>query len=83
MQKRNLSIKSLLTRVDTLRRRHRNLDGQIQKEQQHPSPDFNRINTLKREKLGLRDAIRLTQVMLSRMHTKRTQQPWQGQFHSG
>lgn len=66
MTRRRLSIQSLKSRIETLSRRHREIDRRIEREQQQPWPDMNRINLLKRERLGLKDAIRLTQAMVLR-----------------
>ncbi|WP_338548609.1 YdcH family protein [Roseovarius phycicola] len=80
---RKVSPKSLQTRIDTLRRRHRELDDRISTAQSHKAPDFTQIKQLKQEKLGLRDAIRMTQSLLARLHAKKTKHCWQTQFHSG
>lgn len=80
---RKVSLNSLQTRIDTLRRRHRELDERISNAQSRTAPDFTEIKQLKQEKLGLRDAIRMTQTLLSRMHAKKTRHCWQTQFHSG
>lgn len=83
MQPRKISPKSLQARIDTLRRRHRELDDRISVEQSRKAPDFTQIKQLKQEKLGLRDAIRMTQGLLARMYAKKTGHSWQSQFHSG
>ena len=83
MQPRMLSFASLQNRIDTLRRRHRDLDARISAEQSRAAPDFARIKQLKQEKLGLRDAIRMTQNLMSRMQPRKIKPTWQAQFHSG
>ena len=83
MQKRKISTKSLMARIETLRHRHRELDVRISAEHQRPAPDFSRITRLKQERLGLRDAIRMTQQILGRMRPAQGQAGWQSQFHSG
>ena len=66
MPNKKISIQSLKSRIETLSRRHRELDQRIEREQKNAWPDMIRIKTLKRERLGLRDAIRLTQSMILR-----------------
>ncbi len=83
MQPRMLSFASLQNRIETLRRRHRELDARISAEQSRAAPDFMQIKQLKQEKLGLRDAIRMTQILISRMQPRKIKQTWQAQFHSG
>jgi hypothetical protein len=48
---------SLATHLAELERKHRALDTEIEKEQQHASPDETRVAMLKRRKLGLKDEI--------------------------
>ena len=83
MQPRTLSLASLQNRIDTLRRRHRDLDAKISTEQSRAAPDFMQIKQLKQEKLGLRDAIRMTQQMIARIQPRKMKPTWQAQFHSG
>ena len=66
MTRKRVSIQSLKSRIETLSRRHRELDRRIEKEQRNPWPDASQIKMLKREKLGLRDAIRMTQTLILR-----------------
>ena len=73
----------LKARIDTLRRRHRELDTRITQEESRPSADPTQIKRLKQERLGLRDAIRVTQTVLGRLKPRHTSLGWQQQFHSG
>ena len=66
MPGRKLSANSLKTRIDELRRRHRALDAKVENEQLRAWPDAPRLKALKRERLGLRDTIRMTQTLLKR-----------------
>ncbi|WP_424931725.1 DUF465 domain-containing protein [Amaricoccus macauensis] len=49
---------SLLSRIDTLRRRHRRLDLRVETEQRRPRPDAGMLQWLKRERLRLKDQLR-------------------------
>ena len=71
MTRKRVSIQSLKARIETLSRRHRELDRRIEKEQRNAWPDTGQIRMLKREKLGLRDAIRMTQTLILR-HSRKT-----------
>ena len=77
MAQRLNSIASLIARVDTLRRRHRELDRRIEAAQNQPGIDEIEIKRLKQERLGLRDAIAVTQMVLTRMR------PRSGSFGNG
>ena len=66
MPNRKLSPRVLSSRIDALRRRHRELDDKVSLEQQRPVPDTGRLQTLKRERLSLKDAIRAAQSLLLR-----------------
>jgi len=66
MTQRTLSARSLRARIETLTRRHRELDTRIEAEQHGSWPDMSRIKRLKQERLGLRDAIRMTRAILAR-----------------
>ncbi len=83
MKRRILSPKSLKARIDTLSRRHRELDLRITREENRPAADTLRLKQLKQERLGLRDAIRLTQTLLKRLDPRPARRGWQQQFHSG
>jgi hypothetical protein len=48
---------SLATHLAELERKHRALDTEIEKEQQHAHPDDSRVTLLKRRKLLLKDEI--------------------------
>jgi hypothetical protein len=48
---------SLATHLAELERKHRALDTEIEKEQQHAHPDDSRVTILKRKKLLLKDEI--------------------------
>jgi hypothetical protein len=48
---------SLATHLAELERKHRALDTEIEKEQQHAHPDDSRVTLLKRRKLQLKDEI--------------------------
>jgi len=66
MPNRQISPESLIARIKTLRRRHRDLDAQVEAEQMRPSPDSHVLRDLKQQRLGLKDAIRVTKSMLIR-----------------
>jgi hypothetical protein len=66
MTNRQISPDSLIARIKTLRRRHRDLDAQVEAEQLRPWPDTHRIKNLKQQRLGLKDAIEMTRTMLVR-----------------
>ena len=66
MAKRKISTDSLIARIKTLRRRHRAIDAQVEEEQLRPLPDMHRLQDLKQQRLGLKDAIRVTKAMLIR-----------------
>jgi len=66
MTHRRISRESLANRIDTLRRRHAEIDTRIAAEQQRPMPDMARLKQLKTEKLGLKDAIAITRTILAR-----------------
>jgi hypothetical protein len=70
MAHRRISPGALIARIDTLRRRHRELDRRIEAEQQRPAPDDTEIKRLKQERLGLRDAISVTQSVLGGLRTR-------------
>lgn len=67
MPGRKLSPRTLITRIDELRRRHRQIDTEVAHEQIRAWPDTGRLKRLKREKLSLKDAIRLTESILTRI----------------
>jgi hypothetical protein len=48
---------SLSTHLAELERKHRSLDTEIEKEQQHAHADDSKVATLKRKKLLLKDEI--------------------------
>ncbi|MCR9146290.1 MAG: YdcH family protein [Rhodobacteraceae bacterium] len=83
MTTRTFSRSSLKARIDTLRRRHREIDARITREESRPSANMLQIKQLKQERLGLRDAIRMTQSLMTRLQSTRIQSSWQSQFHSG
>jgi hypothetical protein len=66
MTPRRISPQSLLSRMATLRRRHQNIDALITTEHQRPMPDMALLKRLKQERLGLKDAIHVTRLMLAR-----------------
>lgn len=74
MPNRKISPKSLSARIEELRRRHRDLDGKVAREQLRPWPDAARLHQLKRERLGLKDTLRATQALLHRTVGGRMQQ---------
>ena len=76
MPKRSISPGSLIARVNTLRRRHRDISRRIESEETRPLPDPVRLKQLKQERLGLKDAIRITKTMLMRAGV---QPPYGGQ----
>lgn len=49
---------SLDSHVEELRKKHRNLETEIEEQRRHPSADHLEILTLKRKKLKLKDEIR-------------------------
>lgn len=67
MTDRKVSPSSLSARIATLRRRHRALDARIHDEERRPMPDMARIKRLKEEKLGLKDAIEVSRLILTRL----------------
>jgi len=83
MKRRTLSPTSLKARIDTLTRRHREIDMRITREESRPAADAMHLKQLKQERLGLRDAIRLTQTLLKRLDPRSARLGWQQQFHSG
>lgn len=66
MHARKISPDRLIARIKTLSRRRRDISAQVEEEELRPWPDMQRIRTLKRERLGLKDAIRVTRAMLQR-----------------
>lgn len=66
MHARKISPDRLIARIKTLSRRRRDISAQVEEEELRPWPDMQRIRTLKRERLGLKDAIRVTRAMLHR-----------------
>lgn len=66
MPGRKISPDSLIARIKTLRRRHRDIDAQVTQEQSRPMPDTHRLRDLKQQRLGLKDAIHVTKTMLAR-----------------
>lgn len=48
---------SLSQRIETLRRRHANLDHKLLEEEHRPLPDIIKLHNFKREKLLLKDRI--------------------------
>lgn len=66
MSTRQISPTSLIARIKTLRRRHRDIHAQVEAEQMRPAPDQYRVKELKQQRLGLQDAIRVTKSMLIR-----------------
>jgi hypothetical protein len=48
---------SLATHLAELERKHRSLDSEIEKEQQHANTDPTKVASLKRRKLQLKDEI--------------------------
>ncbi|KGM86536.1 putative small protein [Roseovarius mucosus DSM 17069] len=67
MTPRRISPQSLLSRIATLRRRHQDIDARITTEHQRPMPDMAMLKRLKQERLGLKDAIHVTRMMLGRI----------------
>lgn len=68
---KKISPDRLMARIKTLRRRHRDLDAQVEEEQTRPLPDSQRLRQLKQERLGLKDAIHVTRTMLARLSERR------------
>ena len=66
MPNKKISPDRLMARISTLRRRHRDLDAQVEAEQNRPLPDAQKLRMLKQEKLGLKDAIHVTRTVLAR-----------------
>lgn len=71
MPDREISVGPLIARLKALLRRHSELDATIDNEQIRPWADPERLKQLKRERLGLRDAIRKTQSKLRRAHARK------------
>lgn len=65
MKKRKISATSLIARIKTLSARHRALSAQIEAEQMRPLPDTQRLTRLKRQRLGLKDAIHGARALLA------------------
>jgi hypothetical protein len=59
--KRHVSAKALGTRIRALTRKHRQIDQLIEIEQMRPRPDTNLVHRLKRQRLGLKDALHAAQ----------------------
>lgn len=55
---------SLSSRIDALRVRHRGLDLRVETEQRRPRPDASELQWLKRERLRLKDEMRLYEGLL-------------------
>ena len=66
MLSRKISPGSLVARISTLRRRHREINDRIDNEQLRTWPNADLLKQLKQERLGLRDAIRATKTTLMR-----------------
>ena len=47
----------LANRIDSLKKRHTDIEAKLHNEKTRPSPDTNVIGKLKREKLSLKDEI--------------------------
>ena len=75
MPKKKLSTSALIARIKALRSRHQLLDDRIDRENTRPAPDSQVLRQLKRERLGLRDAIHVTRVMLARARAQDTRRP--------
>ena len=73
MPNRKLSPRVLSSRIDALRRRHRELDDKVTREQLRPAPDASRLLEVKRERLSLKDAIRAAQSLLLRTSGRQRQ----------
>ncbi len=48
---------ALVSRMDAIERRHRRLDDRVAEEHRRPQPDASVLQTLKREKLRLKDEL--------------------------
>lgn len=70
MPDRDVSTGSLIARLKALLRRHSELDATIDNEHLRPWADPDRLRQLKRERLGLRDAIHKTQSKLRRARSR-------------
>lgn len=66
MPERKISHRSLAMRIEALRRRHRELDDKVSREQVRSWSDPSLMKRLKQERLHLRDAIRGAQALLTR-----------------
>ncbi len=73
MPERKISHRSLAMRIEALRRRHRELDEKVTREQHRGWSDPSMVKRLKQERLLLRDAIRGAQSLLSRTNPRRQQ----------
>lgn len=80
---RPLSRSSLKARINTLSRRHREIDARIAREESRPAACTTQIKQLKQERLGLRDAIRMTQALMARVGGRNARTAWPSQFSSG
>ena len=73
MTERKISHRSLATRIEALRQRHRELDAQVTSEQTRRWSDPSLVKRLKRERLHLKDAIHAAQALLVRTRPRRPQ----------
>ena len=48
---------AVVSRIEAMQRRHRRLDDRVAQEHRRPQPDMSVLQTLKREKLQLKDEI--------------------------
>ncbi|MHA3977090.1 YdcH family protein [Halovulum sp. GXIMD14794] len=59
-----ITTEALSAKVDAVRRRHRELDDHVSREQRRPLLDTTELSSLKREKLRLKDELALYEGLL-------------------
>lgn len=70
VNRKKLSTRSLTERIETLSRRKTNLEKQIEKELDEGAADEVRLALLRKETMGLRDAIRVTRTVMSQVRAR-------------
>lgn len=70
MSGKRLSTRSLTERIETLTRRKTHLEKEIESELKEGAADIDRVDRLRQETTGLRDAIRVTRTVLSQQRAR-------------
>ena len=73
MNIKKISPDRLAARITTLSRRHRDISALVEAEQARPMPDMAKLQSLKQERLGLKDAIHVTKSMLARVTARQSE----------